>query len=441
MKKNLPYHRTRLVFIWSVIILSIMGLAYRKIVIKEPSAVLLLRFLPLLLFRLMYKAEYQHRITEKICRALRKSHALHILIPLFSSSIAAVFHHQRFLNWFLPLSFVFSQFAIEHEEESTFDARLTNLLIEAALYFVLSIKLTYYSAAALTVAVISIVLLLRLMVHDTQEEWDFWKAVSGLAVMILWIGAILPQLLDRLFYIAVSQEDFLVIEGCMEVFTAVRPWGQAELIFTNFRDLLPYPPGYLIAKLGWLSVLPLLCVTSTLVVSGFCLAFQKIPRHTSTLASGFFVIMVIRLLSFYLKGASIIVGFEDCLFFDGNILDVLLAIVIIQPINPKPLNEVHSDDPDYHMMQTCAIIMLPHSREGAEILGEYIFNRPNHVGWCVFCKEFLPFFSYEERKMYLLRSADLFDTHNELKKAFPEIYEEKEDPLLCITQSSSSSEV
>lgn len=436
MKKNLPYHRARLVFVWSILILAIMGFAYRLFVLNEPSVVVLLRFtLPLLIFGLIYKAEYHHRITEKICRAIRTSQSLHTLLFMFISGTAVVCKHHHFLSWFLPLGFVVCQWVIEKSENTSHDSRLIYLLVETVIFLGLSLKFTYYSAAALTVAVISIVLLMQLMASGNQEG-DFWKALFGLAILTLWIGALIPQLLDRLFYIAVNQKDFLVCEGCMEVFTVARPWGQAELVFTNFRDLLPYPPGYLIAKFGWLSVLPLLCITCILLISGFCLFSQKIPRHTSTLAAGCYVLLVIRLLSFYLTGASIIVGFEDIPFYDGNILDMLLAVIIMQPINPKQLNEIHSPDsePDYHMMETSAIIMLPHSRQGAESLGQYVFSTPNHVGWTVLIKEFWEFFDSEERKTLLLQSADLFDTHNELKKIHPEYYIEEEP--VCITSSN-----
>lgn len=420
--KKLPHYYTRRCFVCSILILALMGLGYRLFILKEPWATALLRFaLPLIVLWSLYQIEYHKRIMEKVCLILKKERIFYVLLLLYIGTLAVFFHRQSCLNFFLPLGFLFSQWAIEKKEHATFDSRLTSLLVESILFLGLSLKLTYYSAAALTVAAISVVLLLRLMVHDTQEEWDFWKAVSGLSILILWIGALTPQLLERILFIAVSEEDYCVMESCMELFRAVRPWGQAEMVLSNFDDLLPYAPGYLAARYGWISVIPMLGAITLLVVSSFCLCFCGLRRHTSTLAVGSFILLVTQILSWLLKSGSIFIGFEGSFF--EYLLDILLIVLIMQPIKPKFLSDISPDDPDYDMQEVCALILVPRTREGAEVVAQYAFDTPNFVAWTVLGKEFWKFFDSEERKILLLNSADIFDTHTELKKIYPEYFE------------------
>ncbi len=431
--KKLPHYYTRLCLVYSSIILCLMDFVYRLFVLKEPLAAALMNLgVPLLLWWILYRTEYRYRILEHICLLLKKGHIFSVLLPLYISGLAALFHHQSFLNFLLPLGFLFSQWAVEKEEHATFDSRLTSLLVESILFLGLSLKLTYHSAAALTVAVISIVLLLRLMVYETQEDWDFWKAVSGLSILILWIGALCPQILERMLFIAVSEEDYRIIGACMELFGTARLWGQAELVLSNFEDLLPYAPGYLAARYGWISIVPLLAVIGVFLVSGFILCFGGLRRHTSTLAVGSYILLFVQILSWLLKSTSVIVGFEGS--FTEVVLNMLLLVLVMQPIHPKHLSEICPEDPDFDYQEVCALILLPHSREGANVLAQYVFDRPNYVGWTLI-KEFWQFFDAEERKTLLLNSADVFGTHDKLKKVHPEYYSEEE--LLCLTTSNS----
>lgn len=433
--KKLPHYYTRLCLVYSSIMLCLMDFVYRLFVLKEPLAAALMRLgIPLLFCWILYRVEYRYRILEYICLILKKAHIFYVLLPLCIGGFAAVFHHQSFLNWFLPLGFLFSQWAAEKEEHATFDSRLTSLLVASILFLELSLKLTYYSAAALTVAAISIVLLMRLMVYDTQEEWDFWKASSGLSILILWIGVLSPKILERMLYIAVSDEDYHVTGACMELFATARLWGQAEMVLSNFDDLLPYAPGYLVARYGWLSLVPLMAVIGVFWVSGFILCFRGLRRHTSTLAEGSYILLFVQILSWLLKSASVIIGFEGS--FTEVVLNMLLLILVIQPINPKHLSQLCPSDPDFDYQEVCALILLPHNREGANILSQYVLDTPNYVGWTVLVKEFWNFFDDEERKALLLNSADVFGTHEELKKIHPEYYSSEEE-LLCLTTPNS----
>lgn len=432
--KKLPHYYTRRWFVSSILLLSAMGFAYRLLLTGEAAPTALLRLtLPLLMFWALYQLEYHHRILEQVCRVLKKCHIFYILLPMFIGGIAAIFHHNTFLNWFLPLGFLVCQWVMEKEEHATFDARLICLLVQYVLFLGLSLKLTHHGAAAATVAVMGIVLLLRLVVLGSQKEWDFWKGVSGLAIMVLWVGALCADLLQRLLFIAVPEELYRITGACMDLFTAVRPWGQAELILSNFSDLLPYAPGYLAASFGWLSLVPLVVVIGQLIVSGFWLCFRGLPRHTSTLAVGCYLLLVFRIVSFFSTGFSIVVGFDGLPFFDSAFIDMVLAVLILQPLNPKPLSELSSDDPDFDLQEVCALILLPRNREGAEVLSRYLFDTHNYVGWTVLIKQYWRFFNEAERRALLLNSADVFGTHDHLKKIHPEYYKEESS---CIISNS-----
>ena len=433
---KLPHYYEKCFFVCSIVMLALMSSIYCLLILKKTLATAVLRFtLPLLFFRLLYHVEYRYRLLEQICRVLKQNRTLPILLPMFIGGIGAVFHHRSFLSWFLPLGFVISLWTIEMGKNITFDSRLAAHLVESILFLGLSLKLTYHSAAALTVAVVSIVLLLTIMTQ-ASEKCEFRKTVSIMSILVLWIGALSPQILERMLFIAVTKEDYYIVTACTKLFDTAQSLGQADLDPTAFSCLLPYPPGYLVACCGWLSLLPAAAIVSILLLSGFCLSFSFL-RHTSTLAMGCYILLVLRFLSFFVKGTGVIIGFEDIPFFSGNcLLDMFLAVLIMQPLRPKSLREIHPSDADYDMQEICALILLPYNRNGAEILAQYVVDTPNHVAWALLMKKYWWFYHEDERRSLLLNCADVFSTHDQLKKLHPEYYE-KEETTYTMTNSGS----
>lgn len=432
--KNLPHYYTRRWFAGCIVILSLMGFTYRLLLLGEALPAVFLHYaLPLLIFGLVYHAEYHRRILEKVCQGLKKDCIFFLLLPMLVSGIAAVFHHHVFLNWFLPLGFLLCQWAIEKEEHAVFNSRLAGLLVQSVLFLGLSLKFTHHGAAAVTVSVMAIVLLLRLMVYGCQEEWDFWKSTWGLTTVFLWIAALFPGMLERLLFISVCDKDSRIMSAGMELFSAAHPWGQAELILSDISDLLPYAPGWLTARYGWLSLVPLMVVTGALAVSGFCLCFRGISRHTTTLAIGCYILLMCRFASYILKGISVFMGFDGLPFFDANPADMLLAVVIMQPLNPKQLSDISPDDEvDFEMQELAALILLPHTREGAQVLALYAFDNPNYLAWAVLRRRFWRFFDEAERQALQMNSADIFSTHDYLKLIRPD-HREEDNPCITLT--------
>ena len=429
--KKLPQYHTKLCFLLSLLTLAVLNTSYRLLVTEESLSRTLVDFvLPLLAFCLLYHLEYHFRIMEKVCLGLQQGHMLCTLLPMFLGGVAAVFHHRSFLNWFLPVSYLLSSFAVE-KEVGSYDSRLTAMTVHCLLFLGLSLRLTHYAAAAVTVAILGIVLLLRHTVYGSQNDRDFYKGICCIIAMLLWIASLSPLLLEKMLFIAVSEEDYRITGACMELFSQAQPWGEATLILSEMSDLLPYAPGYLVARYGWLSLISLLAVITFTVLSGFSLVFLGLPRHTSTLAVGSWIILTVEILSWLLKGASIIVGFES-----SYLLNASLAVLILQPIHVKFLDEITLEDVDYDMQEVCSIILLPESRAGAEALALYSYDCPSYTAWTVLFKRFFRFFNDAERKMLLLRSADLFGTTQDLRKIHPEYYETEEQ--LCPTTTSNS---
>lgn len=381
--KKLPHYYARRFFTGSVLAMAACQIAYSLLVMKEASIISFILFPAA--FWGVYRLEYRLRIMEMVCRRLKRGYMMFALLPLLFGGIAAVFHHRAFLDWFLPLSFLFCSFALEKEDAADYDSRLLVMAGHCLIFLALSLYLTYSAAAPLTVAVLGVVLLLRLTVHGSESDDDFRKGIAYVIGLLLWIGALSPQILGRMLFIAVTPEDFRIMEDCITLFSGLRP--------QDLSGLVPYAPGYLAAQYGWLSLIPLGVLAAVMVVSGFRLAFLGLRRHTSTLAVGAWLLLVIQMGSWLLKSCSLVIGFED-----SYLLNAFLAVLILQPFRPKFLDELDpEEDPDHELQEVCAIMLLPHSREAAEALASYAYDSPNYTAWAVLLKRFWPFFTEDEK--------------------------------------------
>lgn len=429
MKSKLPLTTARVVFTAAILLLNILGFLNRWLVCRYSIWTALLQFsLPLLVGAGIYHLEYHHRFLEKIFLFLKQGRVYWVILPLVSGSFGVLLHHQDpFLGLYFPLCFLLSVCAAEAESHDSFQQLLSAVLLQIPVFLGLSLYLCYNAASAVAIVVISYVVLFRILAWHTHCEKAFWTACLAMTGIILLTGACIPKVLDRLLYLAVNQNDFNIYVACSELFQTGKWFGPAAFSLSHASDLfLTYDLGYLAARFGFISVVPILSVTSIMLISG-CILCTGFRRPMTTLAIGAQILILLRVLSYLAKSISITVGLGAGLpFFSGGIaeqtVDVLLAVIVLQPLNPKPLLQLTKNDPDFLCQQLGALLMLPRNKEGAAQLAHYIYNTENYVAWTVLARYFLQFFCLNDRRILLTNAADLFHTQEHLRKTHPEFY-------------------
>lgn len=431
MKAKLPLSTAREVFALSILLLCIMGFFNRWLICRYPLWIASLEFgLPLLVGTAIYKFEYHHRFLEKIFLFLRQGRIYWIVLPLLLSSIGFFLHHQdQLLGFYFPLCFLICVCAAEAESHDNYEQLLSAILLQIPGFLGLSLYLCYNAASALSIIIISYIVLFRVLTYHAHLKRHFWTSLFAATAVILLVCCCLPNILDRLMYLAVSKNDLDVYMACWELFDVGKWFGTAEFTLTSASDLfLHYDLGYLAAKFGFISVIPILSTILVMLVSGgvLCTGFR---RPMTTLSIGSYILLILRNLSYIAKSISITIGLGAGLpFFSGSIteriVDLILAVIVLQPLNPKPLLELSEEsDIDFDAQELAALILLPQGKKGAAQLAHYVYGKANHLAHTILFREFLKHIGPNDRRLLLMNAAECFHTEEYLREKHPEYYE------------------
>lgn len=407
-------HMSRVVFTAALLTLSMLGFLNDWLVCGYSLGYTAVSFLlPLSVGGVFYYVEYRFRVLEKLFATFQKTRIFAVAMTIFCSGMAFLLYGlDAFLGIYLPLSYLLCVCAAEADYPD-FGDLLSMVSIQTALFYGITLYLTYYAVSALTIAVSGCVLLIRIL--SNRQGADAWKGIIVLSAVLLFTSAFVPKILDRLMYLAVTPVDFQIYEACMDF------WAGS----VHARDLFRiYDLGYLAAAYGWLSVLPVFLASAILLISGGRL-LQGFQRPMTSLSVGVYLLIALRMASYLAKSVALTAGLGNRYpFFDPSVLDCLFAALVLQPLNPKPLLQLGPDDPDFEAQETAALFLLPDGREGAAQLAHYVFNTENRAAWLVLLRRFWQrdIIGPNDARILLMNGAKMFQTQEYLRSLYPEFY-------------------
>lgn len=381
---------------------------------------------PLAVALIVYQLQYHTLFIERIFRAMKGSKACCVILPMILGGVAVLLHHHdAFLAYWLPLSFMICVYACQAGFYDSFDHCLAVYLIYFILFGGAALFLQYNAASAVGIAILGLALLRQLVAHHPapkQGGRNWFLGCFSLLACAFCLSVFAWEILDRLIFLAVTEETYQVFSACEELWKNARWIGQMEFAACSPSDLfLHYDLGYLAAEYGWVSILPVMAGLAALVISGACLC-RGFRRSISPLALGSYLLLVIRIASYLLQSVSFLIGIGMGLpFYSGScaerILDLLLAVIVLQPMKPKPLLELDPDDPDFDALEEAALMLLPRSEEGAAQLAQYVFGKPERrTAWQVLLNDYLNknLLYPNDARILRYKAVDCFEPDDEL---------------------------
>ena len=425
-KKNRPYMwHTRRIFHLCTLILAGMGFLTDWLICHRPfPEALVTAICPMLLAAAFYRREQRRHFLEQALKGIRKATVLNAALPMLLGSIGFLLQEEGVcLGLYLSISFLICVCVSEATLSKREDDLLSAMLWNVAVFYGMAVFLEPHAGAAVSIAVMSFILFLRLCWFCPHEESSavFCKHFLVLTTAILFLAVFS----DRVFIRMLDFWDGPDAMAFLDLTKKATWFGPAEnLLFADadYRNAL----HRLAAAYGWGSLIPIALVLLVLLVAGMRLCFS-FDRALTTLSVGCYYLLFTRILGYLALVMGMDLGITGNLpFFGGSLfartLDFTMAAILLQPLSPPPLGKLDPEDPDFHALEEQALIQLPYNMDGLAQLCRYVYDDPEkREAWALLLQDYLALMDENTRRIMILNADCLFRT-DYFRKTYPHIF-------------------